>query len=214
MQEAIGHSKGGLTTKIHTTCDALGNPTGFHLTPGQAHDLEGADALLPSIDADTVIADKAFDADERVIEPLQKASKNIVIPPKSNRKNKRQYDEDLYKARHLIAHDHESGQPFSSKRPPVSDQDRHGVWVLCSLRPAERSGHPASDLGCTVGLSLLLLKRVNWGRPWQRCGSCAGTRPGARPGLRCGRCDRGWHRRKSDRRSCRASDRPAPGWRG
>lgn len=102
MQEAIGHSKGGLSTKIHATCDARGNPTGFHLTPGQAHDLEGADALLPRIDADTVIADKAFDADERVIEPLQKAGKNIVIPPKSNRKNKRQYDEDLYKARHLI----------------------------------------------------------------------------------------------------------------
>ena len=26
---------------------ALGNPTGFHLTPGQVHDLEGADVLLP-----------------------------------------------------------------------------------------------------------------------------------------------------------------------
>jgi transposase len=91
-----------LTTKIHAICDALGNPTGFHLTPGQAHDLEGADALLPSIDADTVIADKAFDADERVIEPLRKAGRNIVIPPKSNRKIERQYDKDLYKARHLI----------------------------------------------------------------------------------------------------------------
>jgi len=34
-----------LSTKIHATVDALGNPTGFHLTPGQAHDLEGADAL-------------------------------------------------------------------------------------------------------------------------------------------------------------------------
>lgn len=32
--------------KIHATVDALGNPTGFHLTPGQAHDLEGADTLL------------------------------------------------------------------------------------------------------------------------------------------------------------------------
>jgi transposase len=102
VQEAIGHSKGGLTTKIHAPCDARGNPKGLHLTAGQAHDLEGADALLPSIDAHTVIADKAFDADERVIEPLQKMGKNIVIPPKSNRKNKRQYDEDLYKARHLI----------------------------------------------------------------------------------------------------------------
>lgn len=52
--------------------------------------------------AKTLIADKAFDADERVIEPLQKAGKAVVIPPKSNRKNKRDYDEDLYKDRHLI----------------------------------------------------------------------------------------------------------------
>lgn len=80
----------------------MGNPTGFHLTPGQAHDLDGADALLPGLDADTIIADKAFDADERVIQPLQQAGKTIVIPPKSNRTVKRVYDEDLYKARHLI----------------------------------------------------------------------------------------------------------------
>jgi hypothetical protein len=39
---AIGQSKGGLTTKIHALGDALGNPIGFHLTAGQAHDLEGA----------------------------------------------------------------------------------------------------------------------------------------------------------------------------
>ncbi|MDI3466548.1 MAG: Mobile element protein, partial [Nitrospira sp.] len=75
-----------MTTKIHARCDALGNPTAFHLTPGQAHDLEGADVLLLGLTADTLIADKAFDADERVIEPLRKAGKTIVIPPKSNRK--------------------------------------------------------------------------------------------------------------------------------
>lgn len=101
-QEALGRSKGGLTTKIHATCDALGNPTGFPLTPGQAHDLDGADALLPGLDADTILADKAFDADERVIQPLQRAGKTIVIPSKSNRKTSRGYDEDLYRARHLI----------------------------------------------------------------------------------------------------------------
>ena len=43
----MGRSKGGLTTKIHALVDALGNPTGFHLTGGQEHDLAGADALLP-----------------------------------------------------------------------------------------------------------------------------------------------------------------------
>lgn len=37
-----------------------------------------------------------------MIEPLRKAGKTIVIPPKSNRQNKRDYDEDLYKDRHLI----------------------------------------------------------------------------------------------------------------
>ena len=41
-----GAAAAGLSTKIHATVDALGNPTGFHLTAGQAHDLEGADALL------------------------------------------------------------------------------------------------------------------------------------------------------------------------
>lgn len=52
--------------------------------------------------ARTLIADKAFDADERVIEPLERAGTHIVIPPKSNRNNKRDYDEDLYKERHKI----------------------------------------------------------------------------------------------------------------
>ena len=100
--QAIGRSKGGLTTKIHATCDALGNPTGFFLTPGQAHDLQGADALLPQVSANTVIADKAYDADERVLEPLATAGKTAVIPPKSNRKVQREYDRELYKERHLI----------------------------------------------------------------------------------------------------------------
>jgi transposase len=52
--------------------------------------------------ADMLIADKAFDADERVIAPLTAAGKRAVIPPKANRRIKRSYDQDLYKARHLI----------------------------------------------------------------------------------------------------------------
>ena len=64
-----------MSTKIHALVDALGNPTGFHLTGGQASDLEGADHLLPDLEADTLIADKAFDAEERVLEPLAAAGK-------------------------------------------------------------------------------------------------------------------------------------------
>ncbi|MGB6506916.1 MAG: IS5 family transposase [Xanthobacteraceae bacterium] len=98
----MGRSKGGLSTKIHALVDALGNPLDFILTPGQAHDLQGADALLPGMAAETLLADKAFDADERVIEPLLARGKALVIPPKSNRKIQRDYDKDAYQARHLI----------------------------------------------------------------------------------------------------------------
>ena len=91
-----------MSTKIHALVDALGNPTGFFLTPGQAHDLVGADALLPLLVADTLIADKAFDADARVLELLAAANKVAVIPPSSSRSSRRPYDRELYKARHLI----------------------------------------------------------------------------------------------------------------
>ncbi len=61
-----------------------------------------ADVFLPLIEAHTVIADKGFDADERVILPLTQAGKTVIIPPKRNRKVQREYDKDLYKSRHLI----------------------------------------------------------------------------------------------------------------
>ncbi len=58
-KECIGRSAGGLSTKIHAIGDALGNPTQFYLTPGEAHDLNGADALLPNIEAESFLADRA-----------------------------------------------------------------------------------------------------------------------------------------------------------
>lgn len=100
--EAIGKSKGGLSTKIHAVCDAIGNPVAFHLTAGQAHDLEGADALIDNIKADALLADKAYDADERVLKKLEGKNCEATIPPKSMRKNQRAYDRIKYQARHLI----------------------------------------------------------------------------------------------------------------
>ena len=75
---------------------------GFHLTPRQACDLDGADVLLNQLAADTLLADRGYDADERVIERLDQQDKMAVIPPKRNRTKAREYDKDLYKARHLI----------------------------------------------------------------------------------------------------------------
>jgi transposase len=100
--QALGRSKGGLSTKIHAECDALGNPTDFHLTGGQSSDLEGADVFLEDFEAQALLADKAFDADERVLKKLAERGVKAVVHPKSNRKKHREYDKELYKARHLI----------------------------------------------------------------------------------------------------------------
>ena len=51
--------------------------------------------LLPQIEADIVLADKGFDADQRVLMPLQNAAKTAVIPLKANRKVQRDYDKEL-----------------------------------------------------------------------------------------------------------------------
>ena len=72
------------------------------MTPGQAHDLQGADALLPHVEADYFLADRAYDAQERVIDKLHAQGCEAVIPSKSNRNEPRDYDRYLYQARHLI----------------------------------------------------------------------------------------------------------------
>ena len=72
--QAIGRSKGGLSTKIHAMVDALGNPVSFFLTPGQAHDLDGADALLPQMNANILLADFKRAAAVNTNWPLHKLS--------------------------------------------------------------------------------------------------------------------------------------------
>ena len=80
----------------------MGNPLAFYLTGGQAHDLQGADVLIEQVHAQALLADKAYDAYERVLQRLEAKSCQPVIPPKSNRKQVRFYDKWLYQARHLV----------------------------------------------------------------------------------------------------------------
>lgn len=58
--------------------------------------------LLEAFEADALLADKAYDAQERGLERLKAQGCKAVILPKSNCKEQRKYDKELYKARHLI----------------------------------------------------------------------------------------------------------------
>ncbi|WP_084758340.1 IS5 family transposase, partial [Komagataeibacter intermedius] len=79
--QVIGRSRGGLTTKIHAICDALGNPVTLDITPGQDADISQAEPMLENIDPDAFLADRAYDAD-RLIDRLTERGITPVIPPK------------------------------------------------------------------------------------------------------------------------------------
>src|SRR5437588_668756 len=99
--QAIGRSRGGLTTKIHALVDALGNPVELMLTPGQDHDLTCAEPLIENVDPEALIGDKAYDADP-FVETLTQRGITPVIPPKANRNIKRESDFALYCERKLV----------------------------------------------------------------------------------------------------------------
>ena len=72
----------------------------FILTGGQAHDISQGEALLGSHDPKAVIADKGYDGDAFVVK-IKAGGAEAVIPPKANRKVKREHDKHLYKERNL-----------------------------------------------------------------------------------------------------------------
>jgi len=57
--------------------------------------------LIEGIDAEALLADRAYDTDEIIIQ-AEESGMEVVMPPKKNRKVQRQHDTDLYKLRHLV----------------------------------------------------------------------------------------------------------------
>lgn len=79
----------------------LGLPVEFALTAGQESDIGQAKALIADHPADAVVADKGCDGDE-LVEHIESRGAEAVIPPRSNRREKRECDAHLYKQRNLV----------------------------------------------------------------------------------------------------------------
>jgi transposase len=82
-------------------CEALGNPLRFILPGGERHDCTQAQALLAGFHAQAVLADKGYDADE-LVTGIQQTGAVAVIPPRSSRTVRRDYDKVLHKERNLV----------------------------------------------------------------------------------------------------------------
>ena len=71
------------------------------MTAGQAADVTQAEALVADQEAGHVIADKGYDS-AKLVEAIEAGGAVAVIPPRSNRKQPRDYDRHLYKERNLV----------------------------------------------------------------------------------------------------------------
>ena len=79
----------------------MGNPARLIVTAGQAADVTQAEALMKGLAVEHVIADKGYDSDD-LVEAIAAAGAEAVIPPRSNRREPRDYDRHLYKERNLV----------------------------------------------------------------------------------------------------------------
>ena len=71
------------------------------VTAGTKADCKQAIPLIDGIFAGYLFADRAYDC-SYIIDHAAQIGMNLVIPPKKNRKVQREYDEYLYKLRHLV----------------------------------------------------------------------------------------------------------------
>ncbi len=135
---ALGHSRGGWTTKAHATVDARGRPLAVRLTPGQAGDNPELLAVLndiavptgrrPRSRPDAVIADKAY-SHPSTRQALRRKGIRVVIPQRRDQ------------VEHRIARGNRGGRPPRIRRRRLPRTQRHRT----RLRPHEamaRHRHP------------------------------------------------------------------------
>jgi transposase len=100
--QAIGITRGRRNTKIHAVCDTLGNPLRFVLTAGQCHDSRPVPELLSGLQAQALLADRAYDSD-KIVQAAQSQGLEVIIASRVNRKKSpRVLDTHRYQARHLV----------------------------------------------------------------------------------------------------------------
>lgn len=71
------------------------------LTVGQTHDVTQGEPLLDGVQAEKVVADKAYDS-RSLINAIHDHDAEAVIPPRSNSQQPREFDPHVYNARNLV----------------------------------------------------------------------------------------------------------------
>ena len=101
--QAIGISRGGKTTKIHSLVNEKFQLLNITLTAGNVNDSECAIELLQAvqIEGKKVLADRAYSS-SKIRDYIEKNGAEVCIPDKINFKIPHNFDSELYKQRNII----------------------------------------------------------------------------------------------------------------
>ena len=113
--------------------DAQGRPVRFSITGGQRADVSQALPLLTGIKTGVVIADKGADKayeSNRLLALIRDQGAEVVIPPKSNRREPWEYDRELYRERNLIER---AFNKLKQWRRIATRYDRRSLYFLSDL---------------------------------------------------------------------------------
>lgn len=116
VDEALGRSRGGFSTKIHVLCDGHGHPLHFHITGGQVNEctvfdqlLEQADAVIHDSQGKPIAWPVALSGDKGyranwIDEYLLTLGINPVIPSKitDDRSKRPEFDSAKYRKRNIV----------------------------------------------------------------------------------------------------------------
>jgi transposase len=100
-KNALGRSRGGVSTKIHAVTDTQGRPLHVEVTPGQQHDVTMAETLLDHVRGKAFIADTGYDSN-KVIGAVVAKGLEPVIPSNPSRRAPLPLNKALYNLRYRV----------------------------------------------------------------------------------------------------------------
>lgn len=111
--EAIGRSRGGLTTKLHVRADRLGRPIVMLLTAGHRHDTTAFEPVLkggqvkragrgrPRSRPQRIVADKGYTS-QQVRRYCHQRGIAVTIPTRRNQRKRPRFNRTLYRERNQV----------------------------------------------------------------------------------------------------------------
>ncbi len=111
--EALGRSRGGLSTKIHLRAEGTGKPVTILITTGERHEQNVFEALMetgtirragrgrPRIRPDRVVGDKGYSS-KKIRQYLRRRGIGTVLAHKKNKRQAGHFDKKAYRERNIV----------------------------------------------------------------------------------------------------------------